>query len=117
MLELGNDVAAGLGLPVSRVELAAILIGVLLAAFATAAAGPIVFVALVAPHIARRLTRSASTGLLSSAAVGALLRIASDLVARRLRAPDGLPVGIVTGALGARPLTSPVAGIRRGGTC
>ena len=64
-----------------------------LAALATASAGPIGFVALVAPQIARRLVGGRSLALLPSAACGALLLVASDLVARRIFAPTELPVG------------------------
>ncbi|MGQ0615657.1 MAG: FecCD family ABC transporter permease [Acidimicrobiia bacterium] len=101
VLELGDDAARGLG---SRVELArgALLVtGVGLAALATASAGPVVFVALVSPQIARRLVGGRSLALLPSAACGALLMVASDLVARRVFAPTELPVGIVTSVLGA----------------
>jgi iron complex transport system permease protein len=101
MLELGHDAALGLGTNVGRTQAIMLLLGVLLAAMATAAAGPIVFVSLVAPQIARRLTGVRTVGLLPAAAVGALLLLASDLIARRLFAPTELPVGIVTGVLGA----------------
>ncbi len=101
MLELGSDTAIGLGTAVHRTQAVMMLIGVLLAALATAAAGPIVFVSLVAPQIAKRLTGVRTVGLLPAAAVGAFLLIASDLVARRLFAPTELPVGIITGVLGA----------------
>jgi iron complex transport system permease protein len=101
LLELGDDAARGLG---GRVELArgALLVtGVGLAAIATAAAGPIGFVALVAPQISRRLVGPQSVGLLPAAACGALLLVASDLVGRRIFAPTELPVGIITAVLGA----------------
>ena len=67
---------------------------------ATAAAGPIIFVAFVAGPIARRLT-GAPLALVPAALVGALLVLLSDLVARRLFAPTELPVGVVTGVVGA----------------
>ncbi|MHB1138766.1 MAG: FecCD family ABC transporter permease [Microthrixaceae bacterium] len=101
MLEMGQDTAIGLGTSVHRTQAVMMLIGVALAALATAAAGPIVFVSLVAPQIAKRLTGVRTVGLLPAAAVGALLLLASDLVARRVFAPTELPVGIVTGVLGA----------------
>ncbi|HZX05073.1 FecCD family ABC transporter permease [Kribbella sp.] len=99
LLELGDDVARALG---GRVELARgalIALGVGLAAFATAAAGPVGFVALVAPQLARRLV--ARPGLLVPGAIGALLVVASDLLARTVVAPTVLPVGVVTAFLGA----------------
>lgn len=101
MLELGADTAIGLGGAVQRTQAVMLLVGVALAALATAAAGPIVFVALAAPQIAKRLTGVRTVGLLPAAATGALLLLASDLLARRLFAPTEIPVGIVTGVLGA----------------
>ena len=101
MLDLGDDAAAGLGTRVEGVRSGLLLIGVVLAAIAVSCAGPIGFVALVSPQIARRLVRGSSAALLPSAAVGAALLAASDLVARRVFAPTELPVGIVTAVLGA----------------
>lgn len=101
MLELGADTAIGLGTSVHRTQALMLLVGVCLAALATAAAGPIVFVALASPQIAKRLTGVRTVGLLPAAATGALLLLASDLLARRLFAPTEIPVGIVTGVLGA----------------
>lgn len=100
-LELGHDTAVGLGVSVTRTQVVILLAGVGLAAMSTAAAGPIVFVALVAPQIAKRLTGARTIGILPAAATGALLLVASDLVARRIVAPTELPVGIITGILGA----------------
>jgi iron complex transport system permease protein len=101
LLELGDDAARGLGARVERARGALLLTGVGLAAIATAATGPIAFVALVSPQIARRLVGPGSVGLLPAAACGALLLTASDLVGRRAFAPTELPVGIVTAVLGA----------------
>lgn len=103
ILELGDDTAAGLGIRVDRTRLGVVLTAVALAAVATAAAGPVAFVAFLAGPIARRFTRKAS--LPASALVGALIVLAADYFAANL-APlllDGtaLPVGVVTGALGA----------------
>lgn len=101
MLELGDDAASGLGTRVEWCRGALLLTGTALAAIATAAAGPIGFVALVSPQIARRLVGGRTLALLPSAAFGALLLVTSDLVGRRLFAPTQLPVGIVTAVLGA----------------
>lgn len=100
-LEFGDDTAHGLGVGVRRSKLALSLSGAALAAVATAAAGPVGFVALVAPQIARRLVGGHSLGLLPAALVGALIMVVSDLVARRLFAPIELPVGVVTAIVGA----------------
>jgi iron complex transport system permease protein len=100
LLELGADVAAGLGAPVGPVRAALVLIGVGLAALATAAAGPIGFVALVAPPITRRLVRSPGTTFVPTALLGGLLTVSADLAARRVLAPTELPVGIATAVIG-----------------
>lgn len=99
-LELGDDAARALGTSAERGRLLLMLIGVALTALVTAAAGPIAFVALVAPQIARRVTRSSGPVLAASAAIGALLLIAADLAAQRLFAPATLPVGIMTVSIG-----------------
>jgi len=101
LLELGDDAARGLGSRVEGARGALLLAGVVLAGIATAAAGPVGFVALVSPQIARRLVGPQSVGLLPAAACGALLMVASDLVGRRVFAPTELPVGIITAVLGA----------------
>jgi iron complex transport system permease protein len=101
LLEMGDDTAKGLGTRVEASRAALLLVGVALAAVATASAGPVAFVALVAPQIARRLTGGRTVALLPAAACGALLLVASDLLARRLFAPTELPVGVFTAILGA----------------
>jgi iron complex transport system permease protein len=101
-LQLGDDLARGLGARVERVQLALALVAVILAALAVSVAGPIAFVAFVAPHIARRLARSSGTGSLAAcAAVGAVLVLASDLAAQHAFGSVALPVGIVTAVIGA----------------
>lgn len=95
-LELGDDAARGLGIRASRVQASAVIIGVALTALVTAAAGPISFIALAAPQIARRLTRDSGLGLVPAALVGALLLLASDVLAQQW----GFPVGIVTVSVG-----------------
>ncbi|MFE3517796.1 FecCD family ABC transporter permease [Streptomyces sp. NPDC059166] len=98
-LHLGDDVAAGLGVRHTRVRAVLLLCAVLLAATAVGAAGPVPFVAMVAPQVALRLTKSPTPPLPASAAVGALLLLGSDLVARTAL-PVSLPVGVVTAAIG-----------------
>jgi len=100
LLEMGDDAAISLGVRGNRVRLGLVGVGVAFAATATAAAGPIAFISLSAPQLARRLTRSAGVTLAASAAMGALLLAGSDLIAQRLFAPAQLPVGIVTVAIG-----------------
>jgi iron-siderophore transport system permease protein len=99
MLSLGEDTARSLGVPVLAAWLVPLTAAVGLVAAAVAMAGPIPFVALAAPHLARRLTRTAGPDLLAAAAMGALLTVASDFAAQHLL-PVQLPVGIVTSVLG-----------------
>ncbi|MEU1167099.1 iron chelate uptake ABC transporter family permease subunit [Streptomyces sp. NPDC005921] len=100
-LQLGDDVAAGLGTPVQPVRLALLLTGVGLVAFGTAAAGPVAFVALACPQIALRLAGTSSPPPLVSGLTGAFVVLGSDLLAREAVPGTELPVGIVTGVLGA----------------
>ena len=100
MLQLGDDSAAGLGVAVERSRLALLLVGVALAGVATAAAGPVAFVAFLAPAIARWLAAAPVT-LLPAALTGALIVVAADIAGRRLFAPTEVPVGIFTGLCGA----------------
>lgn len=101
-LNLGDEVATGLG---SRVELERgllLLSGVALAAAAVATAGTIGFVGLMAPHIARRLVGPAHGGLLPvSAMTGGAMVVLADLLGRTLFAPIEIPCGIVTAVVGA----------------
>lgn len=100
MLELGDDTARALGVPAERVRVGAVAVGVALAAIATASAGPIVFVALTAPQVTRRLTTAPGPNIVPTALTGALLLSASDLIAQRILASAQLPVGVFTGVLG-----------------
>ena len=99
-LELGDDTARVLGARVETARLLLIGVAVVLTGLATAVAGPLIFVALVAGPIADRLLGPAAGGLLAAAAVGASLVLASDYVAVNLM-PTQLPTGVVTGAVGA----------------
>ncbi|MGL4428125.1 MAG: iron-enterobactin ABC transporter permease [Silvania sp.] len=100
LLEMGDDSACALGVGVERSRLMLMLVAVVLTAAATAIAGPISFIALVAPHIARRLSGTARWGLTQSALCGSLLLLAADLCAQQLFMPYQLPVGVVTVSLG-----------------
>ncbi|MFE3115434.1 FecCD family ABC transporter permease [Streptomyces niveus] len=98
-MHLGDEVAAGLGVRYTAVRAVLLLCAVLLAAVAVSVAGPVAFVALVAPQVAMRLTRCPTPPLPASGLVGALLLIGADLVARA-GLPITLPVGVVTAAIG-----------------
>ncbi|WP_025134554.1 iron chelate uptake ABC transporter family permease subunit [Leucobacter sp. PH1c] len=99
-LRLGDDTAAALGVRVQAARLGVILCGVLLIAVATSLTGPIAFVAFLAGPIALRLVRRAEAVPVAAALVGALLVLGGDLIAQHLT-PAVLPVGVVTGLLGA----------------
>jgi iron complex transport system permease protein len=101
MLQLGDATARGLGVRVEASKVALVLVGVSAASLGTAAAGPVAFVAFVAGPIARRLTGGSGAALAPAALTGAVLLLGADLLARVAFGPDELPVGVVTGALGA----------------
>lgn len=100
LLEMGDDSACALGVSVERSRLMLMLVAVALTAAATALAGPISFIALVAPHIARRICATTRWGLVQSALCGALLLLVADMIAQLGFAPYQLPVGVVTVSLG-----------------
>jgi iron complex transport system permease protein len=96
-----DDTATALGTRLGRTRLGLSALGVVLASVATGAAGPVDFVALLAPQIARRLTRTTHIPLVCSALTGALIVVVADLLARRLLSPLELPVGVFTALVGA----------------
>ncbi|MBH8571730.1 iron ABC transporter permease [Nostocaceae cyanobacterium CENA369] len=101
-LNLGDDVARGLG---SRVEWQRglfVLIGVALVGASVSTAGNIKFVGLIAPHLGRQLVGPNHEGLIPiSALLGGMLVVAADLLGRTLFAPIEIPCGVVTAAIGA----------------
>ncbi|MCV9880179.1 iron-enterobactin ABC transporter permease [Brenneria izbisi] len=100
LMEMGDDTARALGVPVERSRLLLMVIGVALTASATAAAGPISFISLCAPQIARRLSGADIPSLPAAALTGAFLLLAADFLAQRLFSPNQLPVGVVTVCIG-----------------
>jgi iron complex transport system permease protein len=101
MLELGDEAAAALGVRTELVKGALAFCSVALAAVGTAAAGPVAFVALASPQIARRLARSPGVSLIPAALVGALIVTVADIAARKVMSDGELPVGTITAAIGA----------------
>ncbi|RKW69952.1 FecCD family ABC transporter permease [Galactobacter caseinivorans] len=100
-LDIGDSIAAGTGMRVEPIKLVLVLIGAAFTAVVTAVAGPISFVALAAPQIARRITGGhRGTGVAGPALVGALLLSVADLLAQYLIPDVKLPVGAVTVVLG-----------------
>ncbi|KUF19392.1 FecCD family ABC transporter permease [Streptomyces silvensis] len=100
-LELGDDTAAMLGVPVERTKLMLVVLGVAATAAVTAVAGPIAFVALAAPQIARRLTgHGNSVDLVGAGLVGAILLLGADIAAQHAISGVQLPTGAVTVCVG-----------------
>ncbi|PLP55796.1 Fe(3+)-siderophore ABC transporter permease [Mesorhizobium loti] len=100
LLEMGDDIASQLGVVPERTRLTMVMAAVGLTAIATAAAGPIAFVALAGPQLARRLTSSPDLPLVSGALMGAVLLLLADLVSQRPPFQVNMPVGLTTGMLG-----------------
>lgn len=100
-LQLGDDVTRSLGVPLERTRLGLIAIGCALSAVAVAIAGPIGFVALMVPHMARMLAGPLSGSVMVFTGVlGAVFLLLADVVAQHFL-PVSLPVGVVTSAIGA----------------
>ncbi|MET9964280.1 iron chelate uptake ABC transporter family permease subunit [Streptomyces sp. NPDC006326] len=100
MIEMGDDAAYALGVRVERTRMLLMAAAVLLTTAAAAAAGPVSFVALAAPQLARRLTRSPGSNLLTGALMGSVLLLVSDWASQRAFGADQVPVGVVTGLVG-----------------
>ena len=101
-LALGEDVATSLGQRVGRTRALAVVTVVLLAGAATAACGPIAFVGLTIPHIARGICGPDHRWILPwSAVLGPVLLLGADVVGRAVARPGELQVGIVTALIGA----------------
>lgn len=113
--EMGDDTARALGVHTERTRLIVVLAAVLLTASATAAAGPIAFIALTAPQLARRLTRSPGVSLLPSALMGAVLLVVADWAAQRAFGSGQVPVGVPTAVLGGGYLLWLLVSERRAG--
>jgi iron complex transport system permease protein len=100
-LTLGEDSAASLGVALPRMRLLLVVLLAGATALAVAHAGLVAFVGLVAPHLVRRHAPGAHAWLLgASAAMGAALLLAADVVSRAVIAPQELPVGVVTAVIG-----------------
>ena len=98
-LELGDDAARAHGVRTEVSRLLVMVVGVALIAIVTAASGPIAFIALAAPQVARRLNASAGIPVAGSAIVGAFLLLVADVIGQHL-VPGAVPVGIVTVVIG-----------------
>ncbi|MFC3243510.1 FecCD family ABC transporter permease [Gordonia humi] len=99
VLSLGDDVARGLGVRANAVTGVVLVVAVVIAAVAVSAAGPLAFVALLAPQVAMRLARAEIPGPITSGLMGAVLVTGGEVLCRTVL-PAGLPVGVVTAAIG-----------------
>ena len=100
LMEMGDDLAKQLGVTVERTRLLSVFGAVLLAALATAATGPIAFVALAAPQLVVRLGGRSDLPVVGAAAMGACLLVAADLLPQLAPWGANLPIGRMTGIVG-----------------
>jgi iron complex transport system permease protein len=102
LLNLGDQVATGLGIRVERERRLLLLVAVALAGFGVAAGGGIAFLGLVAPHIAKRIMGPKHQMFLPvTALLGSLLLLLADTIGKNILAPTEIPVGIVVAILSA----------------
>lgn len=100
IMEMGDDLATSLGVDTEKVRATLFLLAIVMSACATASAGPIAFIALAAPQLAKLITRNQSISLTASMLTGAFLLVSCDLIARVAFHPQQLPVGVITVSLG-----------------
>lgn len=100
LLEMGDDAARQLGVDAERTRLVMIMAAVGLTSIATAAAGPIAFVALAAPQLARRLSASPDVPVVSGAMMGMVLLLAADFASQHFPVNIHMPIGLTAGLLG-----------------
>jgi len=112
-VSLGDDMATGLGQSVAATRIAAAIAIVLLCGGATAIAGPIVFVGLVVPHIARRLVGPDYRWIIAySLVLGPMLLLLADILGRLVVQPAELEAGLLVAVIGAPVLVALVRGSR-----
>lgn len=100
LMEMGDDLAQQLGVRVERTRVWMMLLAVVLAGLAVGASGPIAFVALAAPQLVLRLTRSREMPVVSAAAMGACLLLLADVLSQVLPIDANIPIGRMTGIIG-----------------
>ncbi|MCM3162557.1 iron chelate uptake ABC transporter family permease subunit [Metabacillus litoralis] len=100
MLELGEQAATSLGVDTNKTRFVLIISSVLIISLATAATGPIAFVAFLSGPIAKRLVGVGFSGVIPAGLVGIILVLASDLIGQ-FAFVARYPVGVITGILGA----------------
>ncbi|MCK8123880.1 iron chelate uptake ABC transporter family permease subunit [Pseudoalteromonas sp. 2CM39R] len=112
-IEMGDMIASSLGINVINTRLISLLCAVLLVALATAAVGPIAFIALIAPQLALKLMSKSGFSLAGSALMGSALLLSADTLLQALSLDSHFPVGRMTAALGALYLLWLLAGPMR----
>lgn len=101
LIALGEDVAASLGYQPRRIGIEVVALSAIAVGSLVSVCGAVGFVGLIAPFIARRLSRGhPGKALVPAAAIGALLMLAADLALRLAPAGRSLPVGVVTTMVG-----------------
>ncbi|MFC7326568.1 FecCD family ABC transporter permease [Marinactinospora rubrisoli] len=100
LMEMGHDTARALGVSPESTQTIALVAASALTGVAIAVSGPISFIALAAPQLARRLARADGTTIAGAGLMGAFLLLTADLVAQRAMAPVQLPVGVVSAVIG-----------------
>lgn len=102
ILAMGEDVAKGLGVKTNILKVISLVAVVLLAGGSVAVAGPIGFIGIVIPHIARKIIGVDHRWLIPySGLLGAILLLAADIGARYIIMPQEVPVGVMTAVIGA----------------
>ncbi|MBU2667381.1 iron chelate uptake ABC transporter family permease subunit [Actinoplanes bogorensis] len=114
-MQLGDDLATAFGVHVQRSRFALLIVAVCLTGMATAAAGPIAFVAFMSGPIAARLVGGGRPVLIQAALVGSMLVLVSDFIGSHLLGSRQFPVGVVTGVIGAPYLLWLLATANRSG--
>lgn len=100
LLGMGDLLARGVGVTVGRTRVVTLLVGVALVGVATAAVGPVAFVALAAPQLARRLAGTTGPTVVAAGLMGGVLLLVGDVLGQRLVAPLRFPAGAMTAAIG-----------------
>lgn len=100
-MTIGDETATTLGIPVARFRLSIFVVGALITGVMVAFSGIIGFVGLMVPHIVRLMIGGDYSRVLpASALLGAIFLVWADVIARKIMAPDDMPIGIVTGLIG-----------------
>jgi iron complex transport system permease protein len=100
LLEMGDDMARQLGVNAEGTRRTLMLLAVILAGIATSAVGPIAFIALASPQLAKLLTRSTTFSVAGAAAMGSCLLMVAHVITAVLPVSINLPIGQVTGLIG-----------------